>query len=112
MSTEAVVERPLSFACRHPASIVETDTNGHIWVDSATLCMELEISAYTRSGMYLRQVEQHYGGDRNLFRRVRGRRALWDFNLIHDWYLARKLPKAGFKARYVQKLDAKGELAA
>jgi hypothetical protein len=61
--------------------------------------------------MYLRQVEQHYG-DRNLFRRVRGRRAIWDFNMIHDWYLTRKAPRAGYEARYLTKLREKGELAA
>lgn len=102
-------KQPLKVECRHAGSIIETDKRGHIWLDSTTLCLELEISPFTWSGLYLPQIEQHYG-DRNLFRRVHGRQALWDYNMIHNWYVARKVPKAGFKARYLQKLEARGEL--
>jgi hypothetical protein len=101
----------LKIESRHSEAIVEYDKQGHVWVDSMTLALELEVSVFTWSGLLLPEVEKHYG-DRNLFRRVRGRRALWDMTMIDRWYRQRKSPQRGFKARYIQKLEARGETAA
>jgi hypothetical protein len=106
------VKKPLKVECRHAGSVIETDKQGHIWTDTMTMCMELMVSPFTWSGLLLPQVEKFYGGDRNLFRRVRGRQALWDFTAIHSWYAQRKPPRAGYEARYLPKLREKGELAA
>lgn len=94
---------------RHAETILETDNRGHVWVDTTTLALELEVSVFTWSGLLLPQVEEHYG-DRNIFRRIRGRKALWDITLIDRWYRQRKSPRAGFKPRYIQKLEARAQV--
>jgi hypothetical protein len=96
----------------HDAAIVFTDGNGDVWADSTTIALELGVSPFTWSGVMLPECEKFYGGDRNVFRRVRGRRAIWNWNLVRAWMLQRRSPKAGFAPRYIQKLRARGELAA
>ncbi len=96
----------------HEAAIVFTDENGDLWADSTTIALELGVSPFTWSNVMLSECEKFYGGDRNLFRKVRGRRAIWHWRLIHEWMLQRRSPKAGFEPRYIQKLRARGELAA
>ena len=96
---------------RHAETIIRTDENGDVWTDTMTLALELRVSPFTWSGVLLQVVEKFYG-DRNLFRRVHGRRALWNFTMIDRWYRQRKSPKAGFEARYIQRLRARGELVA
>ena len=103
-------EKPIKVESRHAETILETDKRGHVWIDTMTLALELQVSPFTWSGLLLAEVEAHYG-DRNLFRRVHGRRALWDFTLIDRWYRQRKSPQRGYKARYMQKLDARGAAA-
>ena len=93
---------------RHAETILKVDEIGDVWTDTLTLALELRISPYTWSGLLLPEVERHYG-DRNQFRRVHGRRALWNFTMIDRWYRQRQAPKAGFKPRYIQKLEARGE---
>src|SRR5262245_342054 len=104
-------KKPLVIESKHAGSIIQVDKNGNTWLDSTTLCLELQISPFTWSGLYLEQVERHYG-DRNMFRRVHGRQALWNFDMVRAWYLQRKSPKAGYEARYLAKLREKGELVA
>ena len=96
---------------RHAETILQTDEKGDTWVDTMTLALELQVSPYTWSGVLMPEVEKFYG-DRNLFRRVRGRRAIWNFSMIDRWYRQRQSPKAGFEPRYIQKLKARGDIAA
>jgi hypothetical protein len=109
MSKETIarMKKPMMIESHHLAMIKQIDKKSDVWVDTMTLALELQVSPFTWSGLLLPEVEKHYG-DRNLFRRVHGRRALWNFSMIHRWYLRRKSPKAGFKPRYLQRLEARG----
>ena len=111
MTNKATKRTKATIKSRHAETILQTDSKRHIWVDTTTLALELEVSVFTWSGLLLPEIEKFYG-DRNKFRRVHGRRALWDFTLIDRWYRQRKSPKAGFKPRYIQKLEKRGEMAA
>lgn len=96
---------------QHAETILQTDAKGNVWVDTMTLALELQVSPYTWSGLLLPEIEKFYG-DRNMFRRVHGRRALWNFTMVDKWYRQRQSPKAGFEPRYIQKLRARGDLVA
>jgi hypothetical protein len=109
--TKGSHKRAVTIESRHAETIIQTDNKGHIWIDTLTLALELQVSPFTWSGLLLPEVDKHYG-DRNCFRRVHGRRALWDFTLIDRWYRQRQSPKAGFKPRYIQRLEARGEVVA
>jgi hypothetical protein len=91
---------------KHPGMIVET-IKGDVWIDTMTLSLMLGVSPYTWAGVMCPQAEEHYG-DRNLFRRVKGRNALWNWRMIHRWYVQRPAPKRGSPPVYIQRLGAMG----
>lgn len=111
ITTKKTAEATISPGSKHSATIMQTDKKGHVWVDTITLALELGVSPYSWSSAFAPQADQFYG-DRNLFRRVHGRRALWNFTLIDRWYRTKQQAKTGPEPRYLKKLRERGVVAA
>jgi hypothetical protein len=81
----------IKITTKHPRQILETDRKGHIWCDGVTLTLELGVSPFSWSGQIVHECERALGGDRNVFRKSRGRQALWNASMILDWWHQRQV---------------------
>src|SRR5262245_36270174 len=87
-SMKAKTQR-MTIKATHPGSIVQKDDSG-VWVDLLTLSINLGFSPYTWSSRLLKAADQHFGG-RHVFKRTKGRQALWNLSVIAPWFRAREL---------------------
>jgi hypothetical protein len=108
-TTTGMKAKAIKIASRHPQQILETDAKGHIWCDGLTLALEMGRSPHTWASQLVHEAERFVGGDRNVFRKVRGRIALWDATMILNWWQQRQ--RAPVKTNFMpaQKTEARGD---